>query len=125
MAFACLRVNLEDLSKYLSPSLPHQANQPLVAFPPSSKADMSVGQNILSRTSCRIAGISVRAASMATRMLRARHIPMVETRLIEHIDITPNPIITDAPEVAMDSPAHLMDSWRALSWPRPARRPSR
>ena len=35
MALACLSVNFEDTSKYLWPTLEHQANQPLVAFPSS------------------------------------------------------------------------------------------
>ena len=66
------------------------------------------------------AGISVRAASMATTIPRASAIAMVLTRLNEHRDMTANPMMTAMPEVSTDSPAHFTASVSAssliLSW---------
>ena len=105
---ACLRVNLDDLSKYLWPTLELHANQPLVALPPSWYSLILVGQKILSPTTLRSEGMNVSAAKSATTMPSARHIPIVEIMLKEQIDMAPNPMMTDAPEIVMDSPAHFI-----------------
>ena len=64
--------------------------------------------------------MSVSAARRATSIPSARQIPIVETMLKEQMDIAPNPMMTDAPETAMDSPAHLTASWSADWWSFPA-----
>ena len=74
---------------------------------------MVEGQKILSPTTARIDGIRVSAARRATMMPSARHMPIVETMLKEQMNIAPNPMMTDAPEIEMDSPAHLIASCRA------------
>ena len=52
--------------------------------------------------------MNVSAASRATTIPRARQIPIVWIMLKEQIDMAPNPMMTEAPEIVMDSPAHLM-----------------
>ena len=121
IALACFSVNLDEMSKYLWPTLELQANQPLVALPPSSYSFILVGQKILSPTTSRSEGMNVSAASRAMTMPRARQIPMVEIMLNEQIDMAPNPMMTEAPEMVMDSPAHLMALWSAAWWSLPSR----
>ena len=82
---------------------------------------MVEGQKILSPTSASTEGMRVSAASSATRIPNARQIPMVETMLKEQMDMAPNPMMTDAPETAMDSPAQTTAWWRASSWDLPER----
>ena len=65
--------------------------------------------------------MNVRAANSATTIPSARQIPMVEIMLNEQIDMAPNPMMTDAPEMVMDSPAHLMALCRASWWSLPSR----
>ena len=82
---------------------------------------MVEGQKILSLVRLSRDGIRVSAAMRAIRMPRARQIPMVEIMLKEQMDIAPNPMMTDAPDIEMDSPAHLMASCRAASCSLPLR----
>ena len=85
---------------------------------------MSLGQNTLSPTIARTAGISVRAASMAMTIPSASTTAMLETSSNEHMDITANPMITARPDVNTDSPAHLTASVRASSLSLPLLRSS-
>ena len=85
----------------------------MVAFPPSLYSLILVGQNILSPTMASTDGMKVRAAKRAMIIPIARHIPIVETMLNEQIDMAPNPMMTEAPEMVIDSPAHLMALWSA------------
>ena len=80
-----------------------------------------MGQKILSPTTLRSEGMKVRAASSATTMPMARQMPMTEIMLKEQIDMAPNPMMTEAPEMVMDSPAHLMALCRASWWSLPSR----
>ncbi len=113
IALACLSENLEDFSKYACPNLPARACHPLSSSPLAFILAIVDGQNILSPTAAMIEGMSVSAARRATMMPSARHMPMVDTMLNEQMDMAPNPMMTDAPDTVMDSPAHLTASCRA------------
>ena len=76
---------------------------------------MVVGQNTLSPTNCKMAGIRVRAAINAIMIPSARQIPMVEIMEYLHTVRAPNPMITAAPEMVIDSPAQTMDWCTASS----------
>ena len=71
------------------------------------------GQNILSPTSMSSEGMNVSAAISASSIPRARIIPIVLTREKLQSMSEPNPIMTEIPDVMMDSPAQMMDSLRA------------
>ena len=64
--------------------------------------------------------MNVSAASSASTIPSASTMPIVLTRLKLHSMREPNPMMTEMPDVMIDSPAHLMDSLRASSWPLPS-----
>ena len=45
--------------------------------------------------------------------------PMVLIMLKEQMDMAPNPMMTEMPEVVMDSPAQVTDSFMAALWSSP------
>ena len=57
--------------------------------------------------------MNVNAANSASRTPNARIMPMVLTSEKLHSISEPNPIITEIPDVMIDSPAQMMDSLRA------------
>ncbi len=125
IGMAYLPVNLASQEKYFLPMDASAWWKPL-PFPGVSKdsstamyLSMFEGQKILSPKRLISEGMKVSAAIRATRIPRARAIPMVCTMANEQRARAAKPIMTEIPDVATDSPPHMIASLSATSWETP------